>query len=88
MDAIHGCDDKRTITATFVITLAGEFLRIQLIYGGKTLQSLPRYQFPNSFSLSVNEKHYSNTNESLRLFTKTVIPYINEIRSSKNIPDQ
>ena len=40
--AIHGCDDKRTITATFVITLAGEFLPIQLIYGGKTLQSLPR----------------------------------------------
>ena len=56
--AIHGCDDKRPITATFVITLAGEFLSIQLIYGGKTLQSLPRYQFPNSFSQSVNEKHY------------------------------
>ena len=88
MDAIHGCDDKRTITATFVITLAGEFLPIQLIYGGKTLQSLPRYQFPNSFSLSVNEKHYSNRNESLKLFNEIVIPYINEIRSSQNIPDQ
>ena len=62
--AIYGRDNKRTITATFVITLAGEFLPIQLFYGGKTLQSLPRYQFPNSFSLSVNEKHYSNTYES------------------------
>ena len=62
--AIHGCDDKRTITATFVITLAGEFLPIQLIYGGKTLQSLPRYQFPNSFLLIMNEKHYSNISES------------------------
>ena len=35
--AIHGCDDKRTITSTFTITLAGEFLPIQFIYGGKKL---------------------------------------------------
>ena len=86
--AIHGCGDKRTITAAFVITFAGEFLPIQLIYSGKTLQSLPRYQLPNSFSLSMNEKYYSNTNESLKLFNEIVIPYINEIRSSQNILDQ
>ena len=86
--AIHGCDGKRTITATFVITLAGEFLPNQLICGGKTRQSLPRHQFPDSFSLSVNENLYSNTNESLKLFNEILIPYINEIRSSRNIPDQ
>ena len=84
---IHGCNDKRTITATFVITLAGELLPIQLIYGGKTLQSLPRYRFPESFSLSVNEKHYSNTDESLKLFNEIIIPYINSVRSSRDIPD-
>ena len=66
--AIHGCDNKRTITTTFIIILAGEFLPIQLVYGGKMLQSLPRYHFPNSFSLSVNEKHYSNRNESLTYY--------------------
>ena len=38
---IHGCNDKRTITATFVITLPGEFLLMQLIYGGKTLKVFP-----------------------------------------------
>ena len=54
---IHGCNDKRTITATFVITLSGEFLTMQLIYDGKTLQNLPRYQFPQSFSLNINPKH-------------------------------
>ena len=83
--AIHGCHHKRTMTAMFVITLAGEFLPTQLIYGDKTLQSLPRYQFPNFFSLSVNE-YYSNTNESLT--NEIVIPYINEIRLSHSIPDQ
>ena len=54
---IHGCNDKRAITTMLAITLSGELLPMQLIYGGKTLQSLPRYQFPQSFSLSVNPKH-------------------------------
>ena len=36
----------------------------------------------------MNEKDYSNTNESLKLFNENVIPYINEIRLSQNIPDQ
>ena len=32
---IKGSSDKRTITATFVISLQGDFLPMQLIYGGK-----------------------------------------------------
>ena len=62
---IKGIDDKRAITATFTINLDGNFLGMQLIYGGKTNQSLPRYQFPKEFSLSVNLKHYSNENDHL-----------------------
>ena len=57
---IKASDDKRSITTTFTITLDGKFLGMQLIYGGKTNQSLPRYQFPKEFSISVNKKHYSN----------------------------
>ena len=52
--SIRGSDDKRSITATFTITIDGKFLGMQLIYGGKTNQSLPRYQFPKNFLLSVN----------------------------------
>ena len=33
---IKGIDDKRQITATFAISMSGEFLPIQLIYEGKT----------------------------------------------------
>ena len=84
---MHGCNDKRTITGTFVITLSGEFLSMQLIYGSKTLQSLPRYQFPQSFSLSVNPMLYSNTTESLKLLNEIIIPYVKKIRSSEDIPN-
>ena len=73
---IAGATDKRSITATFAITLSGNFLPMQLIYGGKTVQSLPRFQFPNSFSLSVNEKHYSNIQVSLKFFNEITIPSI------------
>ena len=33
---ITGCNDKRKITTTFVITVSRKFLPIQLIYSGKT----------------------------------------------------
>jgi len=36
---IVGSSDKRSITATFSITLSGIFLPMQLIYGGKTQKS-------------------------------------------------
>ena len=50
---IAGSDDKRCSTGTFTVSLKGGFLSMQLIYGGKTNQSLPE-----SFSLSVNPKQY------------------------------
>ena len=86
---IKGADDKRSITSTFAITLAGEFLPMQLIYGGKTLQSLPRYKFPDSFSLSVNETHYSNRKESVKLLEEIIIPYVEAVRTSRQLdPNQ
>ena len=53
---IVGADNKRFIAATFSITLSGKFLPIQLIYGKKTSQSFPRYQFPQDFSFIIKEK--------------------------------
>ena len=82
---IAGATDKRNITATFAITLSGNFSPMQLIYGGETVQSLPRFQFPNSFSLSVNEKHYSSTQESLKFFNEIIIPFIKEVRLSDGL---
>ena len=61
---IKGSSDKRTITATFAISLQGDFLPMQLIYGGKTRKCLPRFKYPEKFSLSYNETHYSNEKEA------------------------
>ena len=72
--SIAGSSDKRCITGTFVITLEGDFLPLQLIYDGKIKQSLPRYKLPESFSLSINPKHFSNTEESIKIIEEIVLP--------------
>ena len=64
---IIGCYFEALIVATFCITYTKKFLPLQLIYGGKTERSIPRYKFPKFFSLSASPKHFLNTSESLKL---------------------
>ena len=85
---IVGAADKRTITGTFSISLSLNFLPMQLIYGGKTAQSLPRYSFPDGFSLSVNEKHFSNTKESVKFLEEIIIPYVEKDREQQGLGSQ
>ena len=66
----------------------GKFLPRQLIYGGKTKQSLPRFKFPDSFSLSVNPTHYSNEEESINFIENIIVPYVEEQRSLLEFPNQ
>ena len=74
---IKGLTDKRNITLTFVISLSGEFLPMQIIYGGKTKASLPRgFAFPKGFSLSQNPKHWSNEAETHKLIDEIINPHI------------
>ena len=73
---IKGSTDKRMIRATFTITLDRHFLPMQLIYASKTKKCLPRAHFPSSFSLSLNPKHYSNEEESVKVLNDIVIPYV------------
>ena len=85
--AIKGQSFKQAITATFGITFSDKFLPMQLIYGGKTKRSLPKVKFPDSFSLSVNEKHFSNTNESLKLIEDIITPYVEKERGKLGLSD-
>ena len=78
--SISGLSYRQALTATFGITHSNVFLPMQLIYGGKIQQSLPKYKFPPSFSLSVNEKHFSNTNESLKLIEEVILSYVENER--------
>ena len=75
---ISGSADKRSITATFAETLDGSFLPFQLIYKGKTTQSLQKIDFLDGFSLSVNEKHFSNTQESIKFLKEIFIPFVDK----------
>ena len=67
---------KHSITGTFTITLNGHVLPMQLIYGGETKQSLPRFTFPDGFSLGFNPKHFSNAMESIKLINEIIMPYV------------
>ena len=61
---------------------------MQLIYGGKTKQSLPRFKFPDGFSLSCNPKHFSNAMESIKLINEIIIPYVQSQRKELGKPKQ
>ena len=41
---------------------------------------MPKVNFPREFSLSVNEKHFSNTQESLKLIKDIINPSVKEER--------
>ena len=71
---LAGSTDKRSITLTLTVTLDGKILPFQIIYGGKTDQSLPKMTFPPKFSANVKEKHYSNTEEVIKHLQEIVIP--------------
>ena len=85
---IKGSDGKRAVTTTFTITLDGKFLGMQLIYWRKTVQSLPRFKFPQEFSLSVNTKHYSNAAESIKLTEEMILSFVKGDRKRLSNPDQ
>ena len=77
---IAGSSDKRIITATFDVSLSGHFLPPQLIYGGKTTETLPYYEFLKSFSFSVNPTHYCNSQKSINSLEKILMPYFTKKR--------
>ena len=83
--AIAGTSYKKAIAGTFVITLEEKCLPFQLIYDGKTYKSLPRFQFPDKFFLSVNLTHFSNTNKSLKILQEIIIPYPKKQRNIENL---
>ena len=53
-----GKGKKKQITGTFTVTMSGLFLRMQLIYQGKTDRCLPKgVYFPDDFDVTCTENH-------------------------------
>ena len=57
---IVGSFDKRSVTGIFSVTMHCEFLPMHLIYKGKTVQSFPKFKFPQGFYISANEINFLN----------------------------
>ena len=60
----------------------GQFLSMQIIYGGKTSKSIPRVSVPEGLLVSANPKHYSNKEESLKMMEHIIIPYVQKQRNT------
>ena len=70
--------DFSAIIGIFGIFLSANFLPMQLIYGSKFAQSFPKFKFPETFYLNANPKHFSNTEESLKLLEGIIICYVKD----------
>ena len=78
--------DKRSITATFAVSFDGTFLPMELIYGGKTTQSLPKFKIPTNFSLGVNPTHFSNEKEACKMIEEIIASYVKNVWKRDKLP--
>ena len=81
-----GVDDKRQITATFAVSCIEEFFPIQLISAEKVEQSLPKYSFPLSFSVTFTENHWSKTEKFVEFFKQINFSYLEDTKRIKSYP--
>ena len=79
---VSGVSDKQMITAIFTITLDEKFLRVQLIYSGKTRKGILTVKFPREFLLSANLKCHSNEKGTLKLLKKVTVLYVQNKRKA------
>ena len=85
---IKGLSDKRNITLTFTITLAGSFLPMQIIYGGKTDRSQPKgVNFPEGFNVTQNKNHWSNEEDTIELIKHIINPRVIAARKELGLPE-
>ena len=82
---IAGLSDKRQITAVFCGSATGEFLSIQLIYGEKTNQCHPRYQFPSNWHITHSPNHWSNKETMLAYIDEITVPFVSRVREDLSV---
>ena len=83
--SVPGTSDYRQITGTFGVTMAGDFLPIQLIYQGKTKLCQPKFNFPKEFHITQTPNHWANEETSIEMLNQILIPYIESKRKELNL---
>ena len=84
---IKGLDDKRQITATFVISATGFFLSIQLNYRGKSKRCLPKFTFHSNFHVTFTPNHWSNLEKCGDLFKVIIFSYLSAKNKELGYPE-
>ena len=77
---VTGIDDKRQITAVFCGSLTGDFLPLQLVYGGKTHRCHPRSKLPSDWDITHAPKHWSTEETTKGYIENIILPYIRRMR--------
>lgn len=85
--AVSGVEDKRQITATFAVSLAGSFLPVQLVYQGKSTKCHPSVDFPSNWHITHSPNHWCNEGTMISYVQVIIIPYIQETRKNLGLPD-
>ena len=73
---------------TFTTTSDRLLFPMQLIYKGKTKQSISRLEFPEGFSFSCNPKHFINTGKSINRVNEFYLPYVKNQSQQLGKPNQ
>ena len=64
----------------FGCSLAGDFLPVQLLYQGKTVRSLPHFQFPEDWHITSTSNHWANEETTRLYIEKIIFPYLHKKR--------
>ena len=73
---IANVDNKFQITVTFCVNIVGDFLPIQLIYGGFSDKCHSKVKFPESSHITHSQNHWSNKDIVMDYLNKIILPYI------------
>ena len=73
-------NDKRLITAVFVVTKDGYFVPPQIIYKGKTSQYLPMTKFPSGWDITYTKNHWANEETTIQYISNVLLPYVERKR--------
>lgn len=88
----NGAGDKRQITANPTTAASGAMLPLQVIYQGKTLQSLPGGNVPRDsrfkgWQWSVTENHWANLTTTKTHVKSIIVPYHKRIIAEQGLPE-
>lgn len=83
---VVGAGDKRGISETLSGSLAGDFLPVQLIYGGTTRRCLPNTTLaPDDFEFVFTKTHWASAETCLDEIEDIIQPYIEEKKNQLSL---